>query len=189
MTVALDTYTENDLFFHQDFRNFAYNIAVLPGVVVRKSGSNYILNLPKNRYDMIMKILNSKNNEHVLALGGNLDMTAEAHFACVQNEEGHYQTQIWSKSEQQEPSITGASFIVFSGALKSTTGLNAKASLVEDGVLVQVPPNTLAQLKNHLKEMKDFTIDCGKIGQEPTETVQVTWTPDDLYFNIGYVYR
>ena len=134
---------------------------------------------------MMMKILNSKNNEHVLALGGNLDMSAEAHFACIQNEEGQYQTQVWAMHDHQEPSLIGASFIVFSGALKSTTGLNAKASLVEDGVLVQVPSNTLNQLKNHLREMKDFTIDCGKIGQEPSEIVQVIWTPDDLYFNIG----
>lgn len=132
-----------------------------------------------------MKILSNKNNEHVLALGGNLDMTADAHYACIQNEEGQYKAQIWSKDEDKEPNYIGASFIVFSGSLKSNQGINAKASLVEDGILVQVLQITLDQLRNNLKEMKDFTIDCGKIGLEPTETVQVTWIPDDLHFNVG----
>lgn len=35
-------------------------------------------------------------------------------------------------------SVTGASFIVFNGALKTTSGLSAKSSIVEDGLMVQV---------------------------------------------------
>lgn len=34
--------------------------------------------------------------------------------------------------------VTGASFIVFNGALKTTSGLSAKSSIVEDGLMVQV---------------------------------------------------
>lgn len=34
--------------------------------------------------------------------------------------------------------VTGASFIVFNGALKSNAGLKAKSSIVEDGLMVQV---------------------------------------------------
>ncbi|MPC15575.1 Zinc finger FYVE domain-containing protein 16 [Portunus trituberculatus] len=34
-------------------------------------------------------------------------------------------------------SLTGASFIVFNGALKTTSGLSAKSSIVEDGLMVQ----------------------------------------------------
>ena len=34
--------------------------------------------------------------------------------------------------------MTGASFVVFNGALKSNSGLTAKSSIVEDGLMVQV---------------------------------------------------
>ena len=34
--------------------------------------------------------------------------------------------------------MTGASFVVFNGALKSTLNLTAKSSIVEDGIMVQV---------------------------------------------------
>ena len=47
--------------------------------------------------------------------------------------------------------VTGASFVVFNGALKSTSGLKAKSSIVEDGLMVQVPAQVLAQLKQNLK--------------------------------------
>jgi hypothetical protein len=38
----------------------------------------------------------------------------------------------------QERKVTGASFVVFNGALKSTANLSAKSSIVEDGIMVQV---------------------------------------------------
>ncbi len=34
--------------------------------------------------------------------------------------------------------MTGASFVVFNGALKASSGLSAKSSIVEDGIMVQV---------------------------------------------------
>ena len=56
--------------------------------------------------------------------------------------------------------ITGASFVVFNGALKSNSGLKAKSSIVEDGLMVQVPPELLAQLKQNLK-VSDRKFDRG----------------------------
>jgi len=38
----------------------------------------------------------------------------------------------------KERVVTGASFVVFNGALKSTANLTAKSSIVEDGIMVQV---------------------------------------------------
>ena len=34
--------------------------------------------------------------------------------------------------------VTGASFVVLNGALKTSSGLSAKSSIVEDGIMVQV---------------------------------------------------
>ena len=36
------------------------------------------------------------------------------------------------------PPVTGASFVVFNGALKSAAGVTAKSSIVEDGLMFQV---------------------------------------------------
>lgn len=165
-------------------------------MIQRDSGAKKTtLILPRNRYDSILKILN-QNNEHVLALGGNLaEKVAESHYACYQNEEGQYQTYILSSSGSAVPlhkgdadtGRIGVSFIVFSGALKSSSGVTAKMSMVEDGVLVQVMPNVIPELKKALRDMKDYDMQVGKVGQEVTDCVSVHWGPDDTCFNIGVV--
>lgn len=82
--------------------------------------------------------------------------------------------------------VTGASFIVFSGALKSSSGLSAKFSIVEDGLLVQIPQETMVALHLALRDMKDLTIECGQINaEEPDEVVLIQWTRDDKKFNLG----
>ena len=54
-----------------------------------------------------------------------------------QGEDGSYQTQVIN-IQNKERMVTGASFVVFNGALKSTANLTAKSSIVEDGLMVQV---------------------------------------------------
>jgi len=83
-------------------------------------------------------------------------------------------------------SVTGASFVVFNGALKTSSGLTAKSSIVEDGLMVQITPDSMAALKQAIKDMHDYPINCGIIGaQKPDETVIVQWTEDDKNVNIG----
>lgn len=84
--------------------------------------------------------------------------------------------------------MTGASFVVLNGALKSTSGLAAKSSIVEDGLMVQVPSETMAQLRTKLRNMEDWSVHCGPIdGQNAEEIVKITWCEDDKNFNIGLV--
>ena len=90
----------------------------------------------KYRYDAVLKALNT-SNETVLALGSNFSLSADSHLVAIQEENGNYQTQainILNKERQ----VTGASFVVFNGALKSAANLTAKSSIVEDGLMVQV---------------------------------------------------
>ena len=42
--------------------------------------------IPKNRYDQIIKALND-SSEHILALGGNFSKKADGHLVCIQNTE------------------------------------------------------------------------------------------------------
>lgn len=75
---------------------------------------------------------------------------------------------------------------MFSGALKSSTGLTAKPSLVEDGVLVQITSSTMVELKAAIKDMKDYVVNCGKVDDKVEETVEFNWIECDDQFNVGY---
>ena len=84
--------------------------------------------------------------------------------------------------------VTGASFAIFNGALKHSSGLTAKCSIVEDGVMVQVLPKTMAAIKQSLKDMTDMTIPCGySTGSDPQSCVCVCWVDDDRKVNVGSV--
>ena len=101
-----------------------------------------------------MKALNT-SNETVLALGANFSVSADSHLVTIQLEDGSYQTQAinicnkvpaavklmtrcYHVHPPQERKLTGASFVVFNGALKTSANLTAKSSIVEDGLMVQV---------------------------------------------------
>lgn len=116
-----------------------------------------------------------------------------------------YQTQILSKdgrtndfclnnlenNNEYISEIIGCSYVVFSGALKTESGLSklqAKFSIVEDGILVQLFPASLEKLKNALKQKQDFSLNClGNNCQtnEMDESVSIIWSEDDLNFNVG----
>lgn len=81
---------------------------------------------------------------------------------------------------------TGASFIVFNGALKSSSGLTAKSSIVEDGIMVQVSQDKMAEVRKNLEKMVDFPIECGPIGaDQPDEVIQIKWIDGDMACNAG----
>ena len=82
--------------------------------------------------------------------------------------------------------MTGASFVVFNGALKSSSGLKAKSSIVEDGLMVQITPESMVALKQALKDMTGYTVECGSLtAANPDEVVSIVWGDDDKNVNIG----
>ena len=55
-----------------------------------------------------------------------------------------------------------------------------------DGVMVQITAETMDALRQALREMKDFSIVCGKANQEDSqEQVHIQWLEDDHNFNRG----
>ena len=93
---------------------------------------------------------------------------------------------VWVNNVSPIFSVTGASFVVFNGALKSSSGLRAKSSIVEDGLMVQITPDSMLTLKSALREMQDYTISCGLVDcTDPEEQVFVQWIDDDHNINIG----
>ncbi|XP_071606240.1 zinc finger FYVE domain-containing protein 9 isoform X2 [Heliangelus exortis] len=169
-----------------DFRNYQYTLPVVQGLVVDMEVRKTSIKIPSNRYNEMMKAMN-KSNEHVLAGGACFNEKADSHLVCVQNDDGNYQTQAISIHNQARK-VTGASFFVFSGALKASSGFLAKSSIVEDGVMVQITAENMDSLRQALREMKDFTITCGKVdAEEPQEHVHIQWVEDDKNFSKGVV--
>ncbi|XP_006149460.1 zinc finger FYVE domain-containing protein 9 isoform X2 [Tupaia chinensis] len=169
-----------------DFRNYQYTLPVVQGLVVDMEVRKTSIKIPSNRYNEMMKAMN-KSNEHVLAGGACFNEKADSHLVCVQNDDGNYQTQAISIHNQPRK-VTGASFFVFSGALKSSSGYLAKSSIVEDGVMVQITAENMDSLRQALREMKDFTITCGKAdAEDPQEHIHVQWVDDDKNVNKGVV--
>ncbi|XP_041359880.1 zinc finger FYVE domain-containing protein 16-like isoform X2 [Gigantopelta aegis] len=167
-----------------DFRNYQYMLPQIRGVHIHMEDKKTIIKFPRNRYDELMKMVNG-SNEHVMALGASFSPDADSHLVCIQNDEGNYQTQ--AINIQNKPrKITGASFVVFNGALKTTAGLRAKSSIVEDGLMVQILPECMAEVKQAIKDMLDYTIGCGTVSSDkPEEVVLIQWVDDDKAVNIG----
>uniref|UniRef100_A0A224YPY0 FYVE zinc finger domain-containing protein n=1 Tax=Rhipicephalus zambeziensis TaxID=60191 RepID=A0A224YPY0_9ACAR len=166
-----------------DFRNFQYQLANLSGLLVHLEGRQTTVRVPRNRYDALVRVLDG--NEHVLALAGNMSPEADAHLVCVQAPEGGtYHSQAIQARPGSSVECTGASFVVFSGALKGPG--EAKHSVVEDGVLVQLSPASMGSLRTALRAMRDWHVPAVPASPgEDTGHIAVIWTEDDRPKNTG----
>ncbi|KAM6035424.1 zinc finger FYVE domain-containing protein 16 isoform 3-T4 [Theristicus caerulescens] len=127
---------------------------------------------------VVMKVVNS-SNEHVISIGASFNTEADSHLVCVQNKHGLYHTQAISATGHPRK-VTGASFVVFNGALKTSSGFLAKSSIVEDGLMVQITPETMESLRQALRDKKDFKITCGKTDTEDIkEYVDICWVENE----------
>uniref|UniRef100_A0A8C2IT78 Zinc finger, FYVE domain containing 16 n=1 Tax=Cyprinus carpio TaxID=7962 RepID=A0A8C2IT78_CYPCA len=157
-----------------DLRNYQYSLPVVESLRVHMEMGNSYIDIPKSRFNEMLKVVNS-SNEHVISFGACFSTEADSHLVCVQNEDGSYQTQANSIPGKTRR-VTGASFVVFNGALKASSGFIAKSSIVEDGLMVQIPPETMEGLRQALRDQTDFQIPCGKADSDETrENVNVRW--------------
>uniref|UniRef100_A0A8D3AJ92 FYVE-type domain-containing protein n=1 Tax=Scophthalmus maximus TaxID=52904 RepID=A0A8D3AJ92_SCOMX len=157
-----------------DLRNYQYSLSVVEGLRIHMEMGHSYINIPKSSFNEMQKVVNA-SNEHVISIGASFSSEADSHLVCIQNEEGNYQTQANSMPGKTR-TVTGASFVVFNGALKASSGFIAKSSIVEDGLMVQIPPETMESLRSALREQTDFHIPCGRNdGGELRENVTVRW--------------
>ncbi|XP_067885701.1 zinc finger FYVE domain-containing protein 16-like isoform X2 [Heterodontus francisci] len=167
-----------------DLRNYQYTLPTIEGLILLVEMGKSSIKIPKRRYNEVMKVVTS-SNEHVITMGTCFSLDADSHLVCIQNDDKNYQTQantIAGKSRR----VTGASFVVFNGALKSTSGFIAKSSIVEDGLMVQITPETMDGLRRALREKRDFQIICGKLDPDDRrELVNILWVDGDEPVNKG----
>ncbi|XP_031627102.1 zinc finger FYVE domain-containing protein 9 isoform X2 [Contarinia nasturtii] len=179
--------------FLADFRTYSYTIPTIRGMYIHMEDRRTNVLIPRNRYDQVMKALNN-SSDHIFALAANFSELADGHLVCVQNtESGCAETHAYSTQAiniQGKPrKVTGASFLVLNGALKTTSGLSGKCSIVEDGLMVQILPKKMAAIQQALKTMKDIDIVCGPIDgdESQTELVCIQWVDNDTDFNVGVI--
>ncbi|XP_063067707.1 zinc finger FYVE domain-containing protein 16 isoform X2 [Engraulis encrasicolus] len=157
-----------------DLRNYQYSLPQVEGLRVHMEMGNSTIHIPKARFHEMLKVVNS-SNEHVISVGACFSTEADSHLVCVQSEEGGYQTKANSMLGKTRR-VTGASFVVFNGALKASSGFIAKSSIVEDGLMVQIPPDSMGALRQALRDQADFQIPCGRAdSSEARENVTIRW--------------
>ncbi|XP_074851491.1 zinc finger FYVE domain-containing protein 16 [Carettochelys insculpta] len=168
-----------------DLRNYQYTLHTIENLFIHMEMGKSCIKIPRRRYNEVMKVINS-SNEHVISIGASFSTEADSHLVCVQSD-GVYQTQANSATGHPRR-VTGASFVVFNGALKTSSGFLAKSSIVEDGLMVQITPDTMEGLRQALKDKKDFKIMCGKMdAAEQREYVEICWVDSEDKVNQGVV--
>jgi len=149
-----------------DVRNFQYTIAQIDGLKIQMEGSSTQIIIPESQYDLIVKsILTS--NEYVFSLAClQMNDACYSHLVAVENENlGSYTSKTMSFNRNDSDlvnKVTGAAFVVFNGALKANLTNNAKISVVEDGLMIQIETETMNKLKQALQSMKPFRLETLK---------------------------
>ncbi|KAM6391498.1 zinc finger FYVE domain-containing protein 16 [Rhynochetos jubatus] len=167
-----------------DLRNYQYTLHTIDNLFVHVEMGRSCIKIPLRKYDDVMKVINS-SNEHVISIGASFNTEADSHLVCVQNKHGLYHTQAISATGHPRK-VTGASFVVFNGALKTSSGFLAKSNIVEDGLMVQITPETMESLRQALRDKKDFKITCGKTDTgDIKEFVDICWVENEEKTNKG----
>ncbi|XP_025965198.2 zinc finger FYVE domain-containing protein 16 isoform X1 [Dromaius novaehollandiae] len=167
-----------------DLRNYQYTLHTIDNLFVHVEMGRSCIKIPLTRYNEVMKVINS-SNEHVISIGASFNIEADSHLVCVQSKDGIYHTQANSATGHPRK-VTGASFVVFNGALKTSSGFLAKSSIVEDGLMVQITPETMESLRQALRDKKDFKITCGKMDAgDLKEYVDICWVENEEKTNKG----
>ncbi|XP_060057079.1 zinc finger FYVE domain-containing protein 16 isoform X2 [Erinaceus europaeus] len=168
-----------------DLRNYQYTLHTIDRLWVHMEMGRSCIRIPRDKHSQVMKVINS-SNEHVISIGASFSTEADSHLVCVQND-GGYQTQANSATGHSRK-VTGASFVVFNGALKAASGFLAKSSIVEDGLMVQITSETMDGLRLALREQRDFKITCGKVDAvDLREYVDICWVDSEEKGNEGVV--
>ncbi|XP_067937820.1 uncharacterized protein [Watersipora subatra] len=170
-----------------DFHTYKYSLTKIEGFTVHLMDKVTTISIPKNMYSSVMKAVGA-SQECVIAFGASFSMQADSHIVCMQNEDGTYTSRTMNIRDQQR-TVTGASFVVFSGSMKESYDVTAKCSIVEDGIMVQITKEALDEFKVKLQNMQEYTVTCSRTdeGKEPNEQVRIVWIDDYKDYNIGVV--
>ncbi|EDW02149.1 uncharacterized protein LOC6559938 [Drosophila grimshawi] len=177
--------------FLVDFRNYSYSLPAIRGLYIHMEERQTTVIIPRYRQNDVIKAINNAT-DHILAFAGNFSKVADGHLVCMQNTNDD-RSEMYAYSTQainiqgQPRKITGASFFVLNEALKSSSGLSGKCSIVEDGLMVQIMPAKMEEVRQALRNQTDIEIVCGPIAasDEQSEIVSIKWVDTDREINVG----
>lgn len=75
--------------------------------------------------------------------------------------------------------------MVFNGALKSNLTISGRQSTTEDGLMVQIDTEMMTKLKNALRSMKPFRVECAPLSPNDDHIITIEWTKSCDFFNRG----
>ncbi|XP_041447795.1 zinc finger FYVE domain-containing protein 9-like [Drosophila obscura] len=177
--------------FLVDFRNYSYSLPAIRGLYIHMEDRQMTVIIPRYRQQDVIKAINNAS-DHILAFAGNFSKVADGHLVCMQNinddrnEMYAYSTQAIN-IQGQPRKVTGASFFVLNEALKSSSGLSGKCSIVEDGLMVQIMPAKMEEVRQALRNQTDIDIVCGPIdaSDDQSEIVSIKWVDNNRDINVG----
>ncbi|KAH8246560.1 hypothetical protein KR038_009760 [Drosophila bunnanda] len=177
--------------FLVDFRNYSYSLPAIRGLYIHMEDRQTTVIIPKYRQQDVIKAINDAS-DHILAFAGNFSKVADGHLVCMQNINDD-RSEMYSYSTQainiqgQPRKITGASFFVLNESLKSSSGLSGKCSIVEDGLMVQIMPTKMEEVRQALRNQTDIDIVCGPIDatDDQSEIVSIKWVDNNRDINVG----
>ncbi|CAF0880438.1 unnamed protein product [Brachionus calyciflorus] len=162
-----------------DTRNFQYTIPQIDGVSIMTDEISTCISIPESQYDFVIKSLLT-SNEYVFSFASlQFSDRFDSYLVAIENE--NLDSYSSKKVTCCDVGKTGVGFVVFNGAFKTTMTQNAKKTVIEDGVMIQIDIETLNKLKQALQSMNSFRIDCSKV--KPDHTVIVEWIKEDDYLN------
>uniref|UniRef100_A0A915ELR9 Smad anchor for receptor activation-like C-terminal domain-containing protein n=1 Tax=Ditylenchus dipsaci TaxID=166011 RepID=A0A915ELR9_9BILA len=138
-------------------------MAKLPGSYVSLSDSKTEIVIPEWTAEEVKSIV--ETNRNMLGWALDFNQQADSHLVCEQNlEMGSFQTHIFSNHNTKRK-ITGATFIIFDGALKNSSE-QFELRVVEDGLVVRMQPDTMAELIKALLAAENFTLQSANMHLE-----------------------
>ncbi|KAL7673663.1 hypothetical protein ACOME3_008516 [Neoechinorhynchus agilis] len=192
-----------------DFKNLKFTVPLVPtlrvsittGSALRGSRDTSIGNggvfirICRTAQSIVKQVVKASLGINILAFGAVFDCMAHAHLVVFESTQNDGYMKSFQKSEEKEnslhvervapscyanPTVTGASFIVFAVSNSEKAAdeeSDTCAGLVEDGVIVRLSEASILELKQSLIDGIDFKVNCGP----NSEIVQVTWMDNDVF--------
>uniref|UniRef100_A0A915B519 FYVE-type domain-containing protein n=1 Tax=Parascaris univalens TaxID=6257 RepID=A0A915B519_PARUN len=138
-----------------DFRNWSYRMLRVYGSTLDLQDDESRLVIPSWAKSDLRNLVESNRNMIAFALDFNAD--ADSHLVCEQDAAGTYRTHVFTTGVTARK-VTGASFIIVDGALKSGD-VPLSVSVVEDGIAIRLRADAMIAFAEALIAGEDYRLE------------------------------
>ncbi|VDM39136.1 unnamed protein product [Toxocara canis] len=138
-----------------DFRNWSYRMLMVHGSTLELQDNGSRLVVPTWAKGELRKLVES--NRNMIAFALDFNAAADSHLVCEQDEAGSYRTQVFTTGVTARK-ITGASFIIVDGALKSAD-VPLTVNVVEDGIAIRLRADAMKAFAEAISAGEDYVLE------------------------------